>query len=250
MHSANPAVPSALCFFYIPAIVLPFPSQMGGASSYSTQFLSHSSPRGPPPGMVSSRPGPPPTTGGLYPSHPAQTQKMSQHGGYPGAQQGLKRAFHSEVSEGGGSHEWVCVDALKMQKAFVYLSIRLFPCTGVVSSGKQQTHYSMKNICKLLYYSIYIALLYYSIYIIIFQANILWFLLLKYEDLLLFSDCKLNMFEFWTKHLKTKHLRAVEELWWTFVSIFWHLQTKRLFEEKNGISTNNENIINVQYCRL
>lgn len=151
---------------------------------------------------------------------------------------------------GGGSHEWVCVDALKMQKAFVYVSIRLFPCTGVVSSGKQQTHYSMKNICKLLYYSIYIALLYYSIYIIIFQANILWFLLLKYEDLLLFSDCKLNMFEFWTKHLKTKHLRAVEELWWTFVSIFWHLQTKRLFEEKNGISTNNENIINVQYCRL
>lgn len=92
----------------------------------------------------------------------------------------------------------MCVDALKMQKAFVYLSIRLFPCTGVVSSGKQQTHYSMKNICKLLYY---------SIYIIIFQANILWFLLLKYEDLLLFSDCKLNMFEFWTKHL-----RAVEEL--------------------------------------
>uniref|UniRef100_A0A8C4DTX4 SP-RING-type domain-containing protein n=1 Tax=Dicentrarchus labrax TaxID=13489 RepID=A0A8C4DTX4_DICLA len=70
--------------------------QMGGASSYSTQFLSHSGPRGPPPGMVSSRPGPPPTAGGLYPSHPAQAQKMPQHGGYPGGQQGLKRPFHSE----------------------------------------------------------------------------------------------------------------------------------------------------------
>lgn len=74
---------------------------MGGASSYSTQFLSHSSPRGPPPGMVSSRPGLPPTSTGLYPSHPAQTQKMSQHGGYPGGQQGLKRSFHSEVGGGG-----------------------------------------------------------------------------------------------------------------------------------------------------
>ncbi|KAI3362465.1 hypothetical protein L3Q82_012756 [Scortum barcoo] len=68
---------------------------MGGASSYSTQFLSHSGPRGPP-GMVSSRPGPPPSTGGLYPSHPAQAQKMPPHGGYPGGQQGLKRPFHSE----------------------------------------------------------------------------------------------------------------------------------------------------------
>lgn len=86
-----------LCVF-TPAVVLPFPSQMGGASSYSTQFLSHSGPRGPPPGMVSSRPGPPPTTGGLYPSHPAQAQKMPQHAGYPGGPQGLKRPFHSEVS--------------------------------------------------------------------------------------------------------------------------------------------------------
>lgn len=78
---------------------------MGGASSYSTQFLSHSSPRGPPPGMVSSRPGLPPTSTGLYPSHPAQTQKMSQHGGYPGGQQGLKRSFHSEVR--GGGHVYI-----------------------------------------------------------------------------------------------------------------------------------------------
>nr|XP_040053281.1 zinc finger MIZ domain-containing protein 2-like isoform X2 [Gasterosteus aculeatus aculeatus] len=69
--------------------------QMGGASSYSTQFMSHAGPRGPP-GMVSSRPGPPPSSGGLYPSHPAQAQKMPQHGGYPGPQQGLKRPFHPE----------------------------------------------------------------------------------------------------------------------------------------------------------
>ncbi|XP_065821371.1 zinc finger MIZ domain-containing protein 2 isoform X1 [Labrus bergylta] len=70
--------------------------QMGGASSYSTQFLSHSGPRGPP-GMVSSRTGPPPSSGGMYPSHPAQGQKMPQHGGgYPGGHQGLKRPFHSE----------------------------------------------------------------------------------------------------------------------------------------------------------
>uniref|UniRef100_A0AAQ5XIG6 SP-RING-type domain-containing protein n=1 Tax=Amphiprion ocellaris TaxID=80972 RepID=A0AAQ5XIG6_AMPOC len=74
--------------------------QMGGATSYSTQFLSHPGPRGPPGmnpgGMVPSRPGPPPSTAGLYPSHPAQTQRMPQHGGYPGGQQGLKRPFHSE----------------------------------------------------------------------------------------------------------------------------------------------------------
>ncbi|KAM6902988.1 zinc finger MIZ domain-containing protein 2 [Xenentodon cancila] len=74
--------------------------QMGGASSYSTQFLSHSGPRGPlgmnPGGMVPSRPGPPPSSGGLYPSHPAQAQRMPLHGGYPGVQQGLKRPFHSE----------------------------------------------------------------------------------------------------------------------------------------------------------
>ncbi|XP_068429913.1 zinc finger MIZ domain-containing protein 2 isoform X4 [Clinocottus analis] len=69
--------------------------QMGGASSYSTQFLSHAGPRGPP-GMVSNRPGPPPSSGGLYPTHPSQAQKMPQHGGYPGPQQGLKRPFHSE----------------------------------------------------------------------------------------------------------------------------------------------------------
>ncbi|KAK1883892.1 Zinc finger MIZ domain containing protein 2, partial [Dissostichus eleginoides] len=69
--------------------------QMGGASSYSTQFLSHAGPRGPP-GMVSSRPGPPPSTAGLYPTHPHQAHKMPQHGGYPGPQQGLKRPYHSE----------------------------------------------------------------------------------------------------------------------------------------------------------
>lgn len=82
---------------------------MGGASSYSTQFLPHSGPRGPPPGMVTSRAGLPPTNAGLYPSHPAQSQKMSQHGGYPGGQQGLKRSFHSEVCMG-CVKQWMCVD--------------------------------------------------------------------------------------------------------------------------------------------
>ena len=76
---------------------------MGGASTYSTQFLSHSGPRGPqmmnPGGMVPSRPGLPPSAGGLYASHAAQAQKMAQHVGYPGGQQGLKRPYHSEVSE-------------------------------------------------------------------------------------------------------------------------------------------------------
>ena len=86
-------------FVFTPVVVLPLPSQMGGASSYSTQFLSHAGPRGPP-GMISSRPGPPPSTAGLYPTHPHQAQKMPQHGGYPGPQQGLKRPYHSEVSQG------------------------------------------------------------------------------------------------------------------------------------------------------
>nr|XP_019937962.1 PREDICTED: zinc finger MIZ domain-containing protein 2 isoform X1 [Paralichthys olivaceus] len=74
--------------------------QMSGASTYSTQFLSHSGPRGPPVmnpgGMVPSRAGLPPSAGGLYASHAAQTQKMAQHVGYPGGQQGLKRPYHSE----------------------------------------------------------------------------------------------------------------------------------------------------------
>lgn len=77
---------------------------MGGASPYSNQFLSHSGPRGPPGmnhgGMVPLRPGLPPSTGGLYPSHPAQAQRMPQHTGFSGGQQGLKRPFHSEVSGG------------------------------------------------------------------------------------------------------------------------------------------------------
>uniref|UniRef100_A0A3B3UQK0 Zinc finger MIZ-type containing 2 n=1 Tax=Poecilia latipinna TaxID=48699 RepID=A0A3B3UQK0_9TELE len=74
--------------------------QMGGASPYSNQFLSHSGPRGPPGmnhgGMVPLRPGLPPSSGGLYPSHPAQAQRMPQHAGFSGGQQGLKRPFHSE----------------------------------------------------------------------------------------------------------------------------------------------------------
>ncbi|XP_077352633.1 zinc finger MIZ domain-containing protein 2 isoform X2 [Festucalex cinctus] len=93
-------------------------AQMGGASSYSPQFMSHGGPhggpRGPPTmnqgGMVSSRPGPvPPSGGGLYPPHPGPAQKMHAggggvggSGGYPGGTQGLKRTFHSEFGGGGG----------------------------------------------------------------------------------------------------------------------------------------------------
>lgn len=40
---------------------------------------------------------------------------------------------------GGGDHQWMCFDTLKMQKAFLYLIFRLFPYIGVVSSRKQQT---------------------------------------------------------------------------------------------------------------
>lgn len=107
MPSSYISVLSKLLFFS--TVVLALNLQMGGASSYSTQFLPHSGPRGPPPGMVSSRAGLPPTNAGLYPSHPAQSQKMSQHGGYPGGQQGLKRSFHSEVCMGCGM-QWMCVD--------------------------------------------------------------------------------------------------------------------------------------------
>uniref|UniRef100_A0A3B4GVT2 Zinc finger MIZ-type containing 2 n=1 Tax=Pundamilia nyererei TaxID=303518 RepID=A0A3B4GVT2_9CICH len=78
--------------------------QLGGTSSYSTQFLSHAGPRGPPGmnpgGMISSRSGLPPSTGGLYPSHPAHIQRIPHQGGYPGGQQGLKRPFHSEGFSG------------------------------------------------------------------------------------------------------------------------------------------------------
>lgn len=34
---------------------------------------------------------------------------------------------------GGGDHQWMCFDTLKMQKAFLYLIFRLFPYIGVVS---------------------------------------------------------------------------------------------------------------------
>uniref|UniRef100_A0A8C2FRK2 Zinc finger, MIZ-type containing 2 n=1 Tax=Cyprinus carpio TaxID=7962 RepID=A0A8C2FRK2_CYPCA len=76
---------------------------MGGASSYNTQFLSHSGPRGPPgmapSGMVGSRP---PSMGPMYPQ---QGQRLQQHPVYPGGQQGpprhqqgLKRPYNSDVS--------------------------------------------------------------------------------------------------------------------------------------------------------
>lgn len=88
--------------FFSPLIF--FCLQMGGASSYNTQFLSHPGPRGPPgmasSGMVGSRP---PSMGGMYGS---QGQRMPQHNVYPGGQQGppvrhqqgLKRPYTSEVS--------------------------------------------------------------------------------------------------------------------------------------------------------
>uniref|UniRef100_A0A8C2FQX1 Zinc finger, MIZ-type containing 2 n=1 Tax=Cyprinus carpio TaxID=7962 RepID=A0A8C2FQX1_CYPCA len=74
---------------------------MGGASSYNTQFLSHSGPRGPPgmapSGMVGSRP---PSMGPMYPQ---QGQRLQQHPVYPGGQQGpprhqqgLKRPYNSD----------------------------------------------------------------------------------------------------------------------------------------------------------
>lgn len=80
-----------------------FSLQMGGASSYNTQFLSHSGPRGPPgmapSGMVGSRP---PSMGPMYPQ---QGQRLPQHPVYPGGQQGpprhqqsLKRPYNSDVS--------------------------------------------------------------------------------------------------------------------------------------------------------
>ncbi|KTF92714.1 hypothetical protein cypCar_00034066 [Cyprinus carpio] len=77
---------------------------MGGASSYNTQFLSHSGPRGPPgmapSGMVGSRP---PSMGPMYPQ---QGQRLPQHPVYPGGQQGpprhqqgLKRPYNSDQAD-------------------------------------------------------------------------------------------------------------------------------------------------------
>ncbi|XP_077593077.1 zinc finger MIZ domain-containing protein 2 isoform X1 [Stigmatopora nigra] len=82
-------------------------AQMGGASSYNPQFMSHAGTRGPPAmnqgSMVSGRPGATlPSGGGLYPPHPGASQKMHGGGGYSTATQGLKRTFHSEFGGGGG----------------------------------------------------------------------------------------------------------------------------------------------------
>ncbi|XP_061118231.1 zinc finger MIZ domain-containing protein 2 isoform X2 [Conger conger] len=74
---------------------------MGGASSYNSQFLPPSGPRGPPgmapTGMVPSRP---PSMGPMYST---QAQRLPQHQGYPGGQQGpprpqqgLKRPYNPE----------------------------------------------------------------------------------------------------------------------------------------------------------
>ncbi|KAI1900923.1 hypothetical protein AGOR_G00054830 [Albula goreensis] len=79
--------------------------QMGGASSYNSQFMPQSGPRGPPgmapTGMVPSRP---PSMGPMYST---QGQRMPQHAGYAGGhqgpprpQQGLKRSYNSEPFPG------------------------------------------------------------------------------------------------------------------------------------------------------
>ncbi|XP_066570390.1 zinc finger MIZ domain-containing protein 2 isoform X2 [Amia ocellicauda] len=74
---------------------------MGGASSYNSQFVPHGGPRGPP-GMGGTGMGPsrPPSMGPMYNT---QGQRLPQHPGYPGGQQGplrtqqgLKRPYNSE----------------------------------------------------------------------------------------------------------------------------------------------------------
>ncbi|XP_058875506.1 LOW QUALITY PROTEIN: zinc finger MIZ domain-containing protein 2 [Acipenser ruthenus] len=87
---------------------------MGGPSSYSSQFMPHSGPRGPPgmaggmghAGMAAMGMGPsrPPSMGPMYAA--AQGQRLPQHPGYPGppqgqqmgprGQQGLKRTYSTE----------------------------------------------------------------------------------------------------------------------------------------------------------
>ncbi|KAJ8263574.1 hypothetical protein COCON_G00160310 [Conger conger] len=77
----------------------------GGASSYGSQFMPQSGPRGPPgmapTGMVPSRP---PSMGPMYST---QGQRLPQHPGYAGGhqgaprpQQGLKRSYNSEAFPG------------------------------------------------------------------------------------------------------------------------------------------------------
>ncbi|KAJ8386032.1 hypothetical protein AAFF_G00178530 [Aldrovandia affinis] len=79
--------------------------QMAGASSYSSQFMPQSGPRGPP-GMAPTGLGPsrPPSMGPMYST---QGQRLPQHPGYAGGhqppprpQQGLKRAYNSEAFPG------------------------------------------------------------------------------------------------------------------------------------------------------
>ncbi|XP_041088186.1 zinc finger MIZ domain-containing protein 2-like isoform X5 [Polyodon spathula] len=90
---------------------------MGGPSSYSSQFMPHSGPRGPP-GMVGGvghasmaamgmGPSRPPSMGPMYAA--AQGQRLPQHPGYPGppqgqqmgprGQQGLKRTYSAESAD-------------------------------------------------------------------------------------------------------------------------------------------------------
>lgn len=107
-----------------------FALQMGGASSYNTQFLSHSGPRGPPgmapSGMVGSRP---PSMGPMYPQ---QGQRLPQHPVYPGGQQGpprhqqgLKRPYNSDVSGDSSSPTWSVTVAL-FQNLVSFMTSDLF----------------------------------------------------------------------------------------------------------------------------
>lgn len=158
MHSTNPPVPSALCFFFLnPCYCTSLPLPDGWSI-----LLQHPVP-------VSFKPPRPSSRDGLFPTRTSTYHwRLISFSPCPDSEdvpawrlsRGTARAQTSFSFRGqwggGGSHEWVCVDTLKMQKAFLYLSIRLFPFTGVVSSGKQQTHYS------------YLWKIYVNYYIIIF----------------------------------------------------------------------------------
>uniref|UniRef100_A0A3P8ZS76 SP-RING-type domain-containing protein n=1 Tax=Esox lucius TaxID=8010 RepID=A0A3P8ZS76_ESOLU len=82
--------------------------QMGGAPGYNSQFMQHPGPRGPP-GMSPAGMGPtrPPSMGQMYGA--PQGQRLPQHPGYPGAQQGhprpqqgLKRPYSEGFQYGPG----------------------------------------------------------------------------------------------------------------------------------------------------
>ncbi|KAM9794295.1 zinc finger MIZ domain-containing protein 2 isoform X2 [Syngnathus typhle] len=129
-------------------------AQMGGASSYSPQFMSHGGPHGGPHGgsrgapvmnqggMVSSRPvaAAPPPGGGLYPPHPGHVQKMHGGGsggaGYPGGAQGLKRTFHSEFGGGGGMSSMSAYPQQPLQQPLHYPPTAPQRCSPSYPAGR------------------------------------------------------------------------------------------------------------------